>query len=333
MLYFLLALVIVSGAFLILAYPMVIVGAPDDADIKVPRHATMDNVKDSLEKYLGPKYASSVMRTLRLGGFRPEERYGMYHIAEGSNALSVARRLTSGAQTPVILTINGFRSFPRLIERISARLDFPADSLRKVLADPAVLAPYGLNPDNAMALFLNDSYELYWTASPMDVVKKFGANYNRVWNPDFRRAAALLGLTPAQITIISSIVDEETNDEREKGTVGRLYINRLKKGMKLQADPTVRFAVGDFDLRRIRANHLTVESPYNTYKYAGLPPGPIRTPSAATIEEVIESKPHDYLYMCAREDFSGSHRFAKTFAEHKENALRYRKALDERGIQ
>ncbi|MDE6028396.1 MAG: endolytic transglycosylase MltG, partial [Muribaculaceae bacterium] len=130
-----------------------------------------------------------------------------------------------------------------------------------------------------------------------------------------------------------SIVDEETNAKEEKGAIGRLYINRLKKGMKLQADPTVRFALNDFTIRRVKGEHLKADSPYNTYRYPGLPPGPIRTTGKTTIDLLLDSAPNDYLFMCAKEDFSGTHNFASTYAEHQENARKYQKALDVRGIK
>ncbi|MDE6683040.1 MAG: endolytic transglycosylase MltG, partial [Muribaculaceae bacterium] len=247
-------------------------------------------------------------------------------------ARSVTRRLTHGAQTPVKITINGFRSLDNLTSRISAKLDFPADSLRKILADPEVMSPYGLTPDQALALFVDDTYELYWTASPEDVVKKIGANYLSLWNDKRRNRATILGLSPAQVMTICSIVDEETNAESEKGTIGRLYINRLNRGMKLQADPTVRFALDDFSIRRVKGEHLKADSPYNTYRYPGLPPGPIRTTGKTTIDLVLDSPANDYIFMCAKEDFSGTHNFASNYAEHQENARKYQKALDARGI-
>ena len=172
-----------------------------------------------------------------------------------------------------------------------------------------------------------------WSGTPEKIIEKIGKNYSNVWNDERRKKAASLGMTPQQVMILASIVDEETNAASEKGTIGRLYINRLDKGMRLQADPTVKYAIGDFEKKRITKQDLQFESPYNTYRNGGLPPGPIRTTSKRTIDAILDSKPHRYLYMCAREDFSGRHNFAETYGDHTRNALRYQHALDERGIK
>ncbi len=156
---------------------------------------------------------------------------------------------------------------------------------------------------------------------------------NRFWSKERRSKAASLGLTPSQVATIASIVEEETAKADEKPKVARLYLNRLKKGIKLQADPTVKFATGDFTLRRITGKHLAIESPYNTYKVNGLPPGPIRIPAAATIDAVLNAPKHDYIYMCAKEDFSGYHNFASDYATHMANARRYQAELNRRGIR
>ena len=313
-------------------YPFVMTRTQEEALIRIPKNATKESVTDSLAKYFGPRFAAKVTSISRFPDGDPAKRYGSYLIPKGSNPLSVMRRITHGAQTPVKITINGFRSLDNLTSRISAKLDFPADSLNRLLADPEVMSAYGLTPDQALALFIDDTYELYWTASPEDVIKKIGANYRALWNDKRRNRAAILGLSPAEVMTVCSIVDEETNAKEEKGAIGRLYINRLHKGMKLQADPTVRFALGDFSIRRVKGEHLKVNSPYNTYRYPGLPPGPIRTTGKTTIDLVLDSPSNDYLFMCAKEDFSGTHNFATTYAEHQENARNYQKALDARGI-
>ncbi|MDE5870105.1 MAG: endolytic transglycosylase MltG, partial [Muribaculaceae bacterium] len=308
-------------------------GAPGDAIIKIPRNATEKNVTDSLSKYFGDKFASQVMKIARFPKGDPAQRHGAYLIQKGDNPISVARRLTHGAQQPVNITINGFRSLENLTDRISAKLDFPADSLRSLLSNKEVMATYGLTPEQALALFIDDTYQVYWSASPAEVIKKIGDNYLTVWNEQRKKKASDLGLSPDQIMTVCSIADEETNAASEKGTIGRLYINRLDKGMKLQADPTVRFALNDFTIKRVKGEHLKADSPYNTYKYAGLPPGPIRTTSKTTIDLVLDSKENDYLYMCAKEDFSGTHNFASDYNTHLENARKYQQALDKRGIK
>ncbi|MDE6007603.1 MAG: endolytic transglycosylase MltG, partial [Muribaculaceae bacterium] len=216
---------------------------------------------------------------------------------------------------------------------LERRLDFSAEEFMETVADESLMEEYGLDPEQALSLFIDDSYQVYWSGTPRDLIKKVGAHYKEVWNEERRKKAEDLGLTPADVMTICSIVDEETNKIDEKGTVGRLYINRLQSGMKLQADPTVRYAVGDFTIKRVTGTHLKTESPFNTYLHAGVPPGPIRTTSVATIDAVLNSEPHDYIYMCAKEDFSGYHNFAATYSEHLDNARRYQKALDELGIK
>lgn len=306
--------------------------APSSAVIKIPSHATPDQVTDSLTKYLGKGFAGKVMRLASMRGTDFSRRHGAYLIEAGDSPLSAMRRITSGAQNPVTLTIKGFRQLPVLEEKVAAKFEFSADSLASLLADPATLRPYGLTPLQAIALFINDSYDFYWSASPQDIVDKIGAHYNEVWNDSRRAKAKALGLTPADVMTIASITDEETNALDEKGTVGRLYINRLNIGMPLQADPTVRYAVGDFTIRRVTGKHLQTDSPYNTYRNRGLPPGPIRTTSVETIDAILDSPPHDFLYMCAKEDFSGRHNFAVSYSEHQANARRYQQALDRLGI-
>lgn len=331
--YILSGLAIAIAALLIWLYPYIMAQTATEALIRIPKNATHSSVTDSLTKYYGKEFAGKVMRLSHFPEDNPAKRYGSYLIPKGANPISVMRRITHGAQTPVKITINGFRSLDNLTARISAKLDFPADSLRTLLASPETMSDYGLTPDQALALFIDDTYELYWTSSPRDVIKKIGDNYLSIWNDKRRNRASILNLSPAQTMIVCSIVDEETNAISEKGTIGRLYINRLHKGMKLQADPTVRFAVGDFSIRRVKQEHLKADSPYNTYRYEGLPPGPIRTTSKETIDQVLESPENDYIFMCAKEDFSGTHNFATTYPEHQENARKYQKALDERGIK
>lgn len=332
MLWILLGLAVCCIMFMILLYPVIMVGAPSTAAIRIPAHATENNVSDTLSKYFGESYTGKVMRLIRLRDTDFSRRHGLYVIEEGTNALAAMRRLTSGAQTPVRITINGFRSLDLLTDRVSRKMDFPADSLRAALSDAKLTEEYGLKPSEALALFVDDTYEVFWTMSPRELIARIGENYRKLWNTENIRKGATLGMTPAGIMTIASIADEETNKADEKGTIGRLYINRLHRGMRLQADPTVRFAVGDFTIKRVTKSDLRTESPYNTYLHSGLPPGPIRTTSAETVKRILDSSPNDYLYMCAKEDFSGTHNFATSYEEHLRNATRYQEALDRRGI-
>ena len=330
-------LLIISALFVAVAfgfmYPAFFAGARKSAVIKIPKNATSEMLRDSVAKYEGDKYASHVMRLVAIRKTDLTKRYGAYRIEKGQSPFVAMRHLTSGGQTPVSLTLNGTRRLRNIAEYIGGKLDASPDSIYSAITDPDFLATYGLTPENAKALFLEDTHQVYWTDSPRQVLKKIGDNYKNVWNDRRVKEAKELGLTPVQATIICSIIDEETNNINEKGRIARVYINRLNSGMKLQSDPTVRFAIGDFTIKRVTGQHLKYDSPYNTYMYAGLPPGPIRTTSARTIDALLESEPSFDLYMCAREDFSGMHNFAATYEEHLENARRYQEALDARGIK
>lgn len=305
--------------------------APSSAIVRIPANASNEQLHDSVSKYLGEGYAKKVSRLVRLRGTDLNTRHGAYLVEAGMSPLDAMRRLTSGPQEPLTITINGFRLLPVLEEKVAARFDFSTDSIAAALSNPVLLKDYGLTPEQVLALFLNDSYEFYWDASPEDVIMKVGAHYNDVWSSERKAKADALGLSPADVMILASIVDEESNKLDEKGAIGRLYINRLKRGMKLEADPTVRYAGGDFSVKRI-VKPREVDSPYNTYLHPGLPPGPIRTTSVETIDAILDSRPHDYIFMCAKEDFSGYHNFASTYSEHQANARRYKRELDRRGI-
>lgn len=201
----------------IFVFPLFLKGAPSDAVIRIPANATETNIRDSLIRYLGEDYAALVMRIASLKGTDFSSRHGAYLIEEGVSPFRAERRLSKGAQHPLTITVNGFRSADLLAEKLSRRLDFSADSLKNALGAKNALDRYGLSSGQALALFLDDSYEVYWTVSPDELIKKIGANYNKVWNEERKAKASALGLNPAQIMVICSIVDEETNKTDEKG--------------------------------------------------------------------------------------------------------------------
>lgn len=317
----------------ILVSPFIFMTAKAQTTIYIPRNGTEEMLRDSLAKYFDNDYAGKVMKVVSLLGPDMSSRHGAYAIEKGMTPAQAGHLLARGKQTPVRLTINGFRSREVMADRISRKMNFTKDELLRVLMDSTVMARYGLKPEQALSLFIDDTYYVYWDASPLEVVNKIGEHYNKVWNSERTIKANALGLSPAEVMIICSIADEETQKADEKDTITRLYLNRLQKGMKLQADPTVRFALNDFTIKRVTTPMLSTDSPYNTYKHSGLPPGPIRTTSVQTIDALLDSKPNPYLYMCAKEDFSGYHNFAETYEEHKINAERYQQKLNELGIK
>jgi len=257
---------------------------------------------------------------------------GRYAIEEGMTMPDVIRLLRSGNQTPVNLTFNNIRSKENLAGRISQQLMLDSLSLLNLLNEPSKAKELGLNEQTILSIFIPNTYEVYWDTGTDNLLKRMKKEYDVFWNENRKSKAEKIGLTPLQVSVLASIVEEEATYADEYPVVAGLYLNRLKKGMRLEADPTVKFAVGDFTLRRILYSHLEVESPYNTYKNTGLPPGPIRIPSITAIEGTLSPTTHQYLFMCAKDDLSGRHNFAITHAEHARNARAYQRALNERGI-
>lgn len=334
LLWILISVALLIGLGMLTIAPYMVNGSEKDVTFRIPKNATMQNVSDTLRKYFSEDYSNKVVRLMGIYGFDAAERHGLYYLPKGATPFATMRKLSRGGQSPVRLTINGFRSLPYLAQRIGLKMEFSPEEFLEAAKDSAYLTKYGLTPEQALSLFLEDSYDVYWTSTPKEVLDKIGENYLSYWTEGKREIAKEeLGLTPAEMMIIASIADEESNQILEKGRIGRLYINRLDKNMKLQADPTVRFAINDFTIRRVTNQHLKFESPYNTYIHDGLPPGPIRTTSRKTLSAILDSKPSTDLYMCARPDFSGYHNFAATYDEHMQNARSYQAALDERGIK
>lgn len=258
---------------------------------------------------------------------------GNYAIRPGDSMRDICLRLLSGNQTPVRLVIPSVRTLDRLAGAVGKQLMTDSAAIAAILTDHHLIDSLGYTAETFPTLFLPNTYEVYWTMSPKQFIARMKKEHDTFWNTERKKKAQAQGLTPIEVTTLASIVDEETNKNDEKPLVAGLYLNRLKRGMLLQADPTVKFAHGKFDLRRILLAHLTIDSPYNTYKYAGLPPGPIRIPSIAAIESVLNPAKHSYIYMCAKEDFSGYHNFASTLGQHNANARRYQQALNQRGIK
>ena len=258
---------------------------------------------------------------------------GRYAIKPGASTKEVFRNLKNGEQEPLNVTVPSTRTMESLAKTVASKLQFDSLALYKALTDPATCEKLGFDTVSIYCLFIPETYNMYWTVSVDAFLERMKKEHDNFWNDERLSKARKLGLSPNEVVTLASIVAEESNYAPEKPTIAGLYLNRLRKGILLQSDPTVKFAMHDFALRRIYNRMLTIDNPYNTYKYAGLPPGPIRVPNVVDIDAVLNYKQHNYIYMCAKEDFSGSHNFAVTEAEHNANANRYRAALNARGIK
>lgn len=256
-------------------------------------------------------------------------RPGRYEIKKKMSLFEIARMLRNGRQSPVNLVITKLRTKEQLAALVGKRFECDSLSVIRFLNNSDTLKKYDLDTNTVMTSVFPNTYTYLWNSDPSDIYKKLYAEFNRVWNDDRKNLAKQQGLTPVTTYIIASIIEEETNVQDEKGNMASVYMNRLKKNMRLGADPTVKFALRDFGLRRIYEKHLAVESPYNTYRYAGLPPGPICTPSLKTLDAVLNAPQTDYLYFVAKSDFSKRHVFTETYADHLKYAREYQKALNE----
>lgn len=291
---------------------------------------TAEQVKDSLAAGAGVLRPRSIGRTFRKMEVEAKMKPGRYVIEPSASSIYVARMLVYGWQTPQNLTLSGtIRSKGSIAKKISTQMMVDSAAMDKALNDTAFLAGYGFTPENVFALFLPDTYQMYWTASVEDIFGRFRKEYDAFWNSDRLAKAEALNLTPMQVSIMASIVNGETLQAAEYPVIAGVYLNRYRKGMKLQADPTVAFCF-DYTLDRILKKHLTVDSPYNTYKYKGLPPAPINVPPKACIDGVLNPDRHGYLYFCASPDFNGTHRFAVSYNEHLRNAREFQRALTAR---
>ncbi|MDD6622219.1 MAG: endolytic transglycosylase MltG [Bacteroidales bacterium] len=319
------ALVLVIGAAVVCPYFFTTNDQPQTVYV-YPNVSDSQNA-DSLKVHLDAAFADRLISLSKLRKLRP----GAYTVEADASVYSTWRKMAAGEQTPVKLRLNNMRTIDDFVTKASSQLALNADEMRSAI--DKTIAEGDFTEQTIPAMILPDTYEVYWTTSADNLLAKLRKNYDSFWDADRKAKADKIGLTPVEASTLASIVEEETSYAPEKGTVARLYLNRIKQGMKLQSDPTVKFAVGDRTLRRILHKHLVTESPYNTYIVYGLPPGPIRMPSKATIDAVLNAPENDYIFMCAKEDFSGSHNFTAGYAEHMQNARRYQAALDARNIK
>ena len=329
---------VAAGVLLIAVYFGFILFVPNispktdkTAYLLIPENASYADVMSQLDSKADILSTFSFNQAVKLMRFNVIKS-GRYKIEKGTGNFRLIRNLMNGRQTPVSLTFNNIRTKEQLAGRLAEQLMPDSVRILNMLNDSAFLSKYDLNPTTSIAVFLPNTYEILWNITEQKLFERMNKEFTKFWTDSRKQKAAAIPLTPVEVCTLASIVDEETNTKNEKAVVAGLYINRMNHKMPLQADPTVKFALGDFTIKRILFGHLKTNSPYNTYKYLGLPPGPIRIPALETIDAVLNYYKSDYLYMCAKETLNGEHNFAATWAEHKLNAEKYQKTLNERGI-
>ncbi|GAB4091746.1 endolytic transglycosylase MltG [Flaviaesturariibacter terrae] len=294
------------------------------------RAATRSAVLDSLDKndiVSSPRLFDWIASRL---GYWEHVRPGKYEFPAGTSVYRMIRTLRNGAQTPVKLTINKLRTRADLAKMCGAKFEMDSATMMRFLDNPDSLRAFKTEPERALTLILPDTYTYYWTNGPREILRKFADVSAGYWTKERIAKAKAHGLSPEEAYILASIVEEETNEQSEKGNITSVYLNRLARGMPLQADPTVKFALNDFSLTRIYEKYTRVESPYNTYRNRGLPPGPICTPGRKTIDAVLDSPKTDYLYFVANPDFSMTHVFSASYEEHLQKAHAYQAELNRR---
>jgi UPF0755 protein len=254
---------------------------------------------------------------------------GHYRIRQNASNIETIRMLRAGMQVPVNITFNNVRLLSELSEKICANIELEPAAFDQLLRNEDIHEAYGFSKETFRSMFIPNTYQVYWTIKARELLDRLHLEYNNFWNSQRLEKASAIGLTPVEVSILASIVEAETKHYVESPTIAGLYLNRLKKGIRLQADPTLVYAVGDFTIQRVLNVHKEIESPYNTYKYAGLPPGPINLPSIRSIDAVLNYEKHNYLYMCAKDDFSGYHYFSQSLRAHLNYARRYQQALNQ----
>lgn len=295
----------------------------------IPDSTNFVGVTNLLNESAAITNMSAFKQVAALFNYGDKIKPGRYELRKGMNNFQLVRILRSGRQTPVRLTFNNIRTKEQLAGRLGLQLMADSTEILQLMNDSAFLAKYGLKPTTAIALFIPNTYEFFWNTNARGLFERMNKEYANFWTDERRTKAAEIPLTPLEVSTLASIVEEETNNKADRPMVAGLYINRLKINMPLQADPTLKFAVGDFSLKRVLLQHILYISPYNTYRNRGLPPGPIRVASEKGIDAVLDFSQHKYIYMCASESLNGEHKFATNWTEHVANAKRYQQRLNE----
>ncbi len=297
----------------------------------VTKSTTLSELRESIQIKLFPNHPHWLDYLIDRADLGKHLRPGRYAVTTDMTASDLIEALMSGPQAPVKVPLRAnLRTEADLVRELDKFLMIDSAEIAEALKDSTLLVPTGLTREQARSLFLVGDYEILWDITPSDLIKTFVRHHNDYWTSERKALAQGLGLSPSEVAILSTIVDAESAKRDEHSRIAGLYINRLRRQMPLQSDPTIIYALGDWSIRRVVGVHLQVASPYNTYRHVGLPPGPIRLPHPKTIDAVLRAEDHTYIYMCARETFDGYHNFASDYATHMRNARLYQRALTAR---
>lgn len=304
----------------------------EEAEIFIPQRASVEDVAFLLKHSKIIDNDRTFLWVAQLKKFQMPSKGGRYVIQSGWSNNEIINRLRVGNEIPVNLTFNNIRTPAELSKRIANQLALDSADMMACFNDYEFIRSLGFDFETVISIFIPNTYRVYWTTDAKTLFKRMKREYEAFWSEERSSKAKAIGYSPVEVMTIASIVDEETTKSFEKPIMAGVYINRLKRGIPLQACPTLKFALNDFTIQRVLNKYKKVDSPYNTYKYRGLPPGPIRIPAVETVDAVLNYKHHNYLFFCAKDDFSGEHYFSKTLKEHNAYARRYHKALNRQHI-
>lgn len=328
----LIVIVVAIGGYRLIYKPVIDLGDKKQASLFIPVGATLDDLCQLLEMdgYLTDR--DNLKLTAQLMSATTSIKRGHYRLQNGMTARQLINLIRSGNQSAVRVTFNNCRTLAQVAGKAARNLEADSLEILGAMQNTALMEKYGFNEQTILAMYLPNSYDLFWTSTGNDWVERMNYEYKKFWNEKRMHKADSLGLTPVQVVTLASIVEEETNKTSDYPIIAGLYLNRLRKGMLLQACPTLKYCKGDFTIRRVLNTDKDIDHPYNTYKYKGLPPGPIRIASGTSIDAVLNADKNDYLFMCARPDYSGLHNFARTAAQHAKNAREYQDWLNRQKI-
>lgn len=300
--------------------------------LKIPSNGVYRQVANQLYDDKVINDALSFGFVAKVLGYQEAVKPGLYKVDPKMSNLDLVRMLRSGRQVPVKVTFNNVRTKEDLAEKITANLEVTQEQFLKMIQDSVFIRKFDFEEETIMSMFIPNTYEFWWNTSPEALFDRMHKEYQSFWTEERKQKAQAMGLSQKEVSTLASIVQAESQKSDERPKIAGVYLNRMKIGMALQADPTLVYATGDFTLKRILNVHKEIESPYNTYKYTGLPPGPINLPDINSLNAVLNAEKHDYLYFCAKEDFSGYHAFASSYDDHMANARRYQRALNAANI-